>query len=190
MDLMLDLETMGDGKDAAIVAIGAVYFDADGPKEKKFYRTVSLKTSMENGGTVSASTILWWLRQSKEASNEFVFAKESMEDALVEFEQFIDNKNTCTVWGNGANFDNVILRATYERWGNMPAPWRWYNDRCYRTLKNMFPEISPSEQANDKHNALSDAYWQAEHASRIFKYVRDFPKVKTVVLDDNGEVAK
>lgn len=42
-DVMLDLETMGKGANAAIIAIGAVAFDlADGDLSTTFYRIMEL----------------------------------------------------------------------------------------------------------------------------------------------------
>lgn len=57
LDVMLDLETMGNGPRAAIVAIGAVEFD---PKTRtvgdRFYQTVDLATAVKMGGEIDAST--------------------------------------------------------------------------------------------------------------------------------------
>lgn len=68
MDVMLDLETMGNGPDAAIVAVGAIEFDATaGTLGRTFYRGVNLETSVRGGGKIDASTVMWWLRQNDEA---------------------------------------------------------------------------------------------------------------------------
>ena len=46
--VMLDLETMGNGPTSAIIAIGAVAFDMEGITSH-FYRQVSLQSSMDAG---------------------------------------------------------------------------------------------------------------------------------------------
>ncbi len=48
-----------------------------------------------------------------------------LDDALLQLREFIDENSGeffVQVWGNGANFDNTILRRSYERQGNLPAP--------------------------------------------------------------------
>lgn len=70
-DVMLDLETMGQGPDAAIVAIGAVSFDLEAGKlGSEFYTVVDLTSSVEAGGKMDPSTVLWWLQQSEQARSE------------------------------------------------------------------------------------------------------------------------
>ena len=46
-DIMLDLETMGTGTDAAIIAIGAVRFDAK--VTDRVHRIVALQSSVDAG---------------------------------------------------------------------------------------------------------------------------------------------
>lgn len=65
---MVDMETMGNGPDAPIVSIGAVFFDpSTGNTGAEFYQVVSLESSMSFGMKPDASTIQWWLKQSSEA---------------------------------------------------------------------------------------------------------------------------
>lgn len=51
----------------------------------------------------------------------------------------------------------------------MIYPIDYRNERCYRTLKNLYFNIKPLEFAGNKHNALHDALNQAEHASMILR---------------------
>ncbi|ENO08979.1 exonuclease family protein [Escherichia coli O157:H43 str. T22] len=69
------------------------------------------------------------------------------------------------VWGNGANFDNTILRRSYERQG-IPCPWRYYNDRDVRTIVELGKAIDFDARTaipfeGERHNALDDARYQA-----------------------------
>ena len=44
-----------------------------------------------------------------------------LDDALLQLREFIDENSGeffVQVWGNGANFDNTILRRSYERRGS------------------------------------------------------------------------
>lgn len=106
-----------------------------------FYVPVNLRSSMLNGGVADGDTILWWLKQSKEAraaicTNDALDIK----DALFELSHFITchacNLKKLKVWGNGATFDNVILRGAYERVG-LACPWEYFNDQDVRTIVNL-----------------------------------------------------
>lgn len=166
--IMLDLETMGTGRNAAIVAIGAVEFEltkTGGQLGDSFYQCISLESSMAAGGQVDASTVLWWLKQSDAA--RAMFAQPSLHhgEALGEFSAWMfncgDPKNL-RVWGNGASFDNVILASAYRRAG-LKLPWNSFNDRCYRTVKSMHPGAPAIQRTGTHHNALDDAVNQANH---------------------------
>ena len=61
-NLMLDLETMGNTSDSAIIAIGACYFDPKtGKIEGEFYKEISLESAVKYGGKVDPSTVVWWM---------------------------------------------------------------------------------------------------------------------------------
>ena len=80
------------------------------------------------------------------------------------------------IWGGGATFDNVILRNSYKTAKmNAPCPWLYRNDRCFRTLCNLFPQIiwAQDDDTSIAHHALHDARSQAQHAVKILKYMSD-----------------
>jgi len=74
------------------------------------------------------------------------------------------------VWGNGASFDNAILANAYHK-THLDLPWQYYNNRCYRTIKNCYPNIKLS-RAGTLHKALDDAKSQAMHLIEIFKNIK------------------
>ena len=170
---MLDLETMGTSANAPIIAIGAVMFDRDGLHEE-FYSVVSLESSVENGGVIAPATVLWWMKQSDEARADFSREGIKISAALNAFSTWIEKltleyHDKVCVWGTGASFDNTILSEAYAR--NMKLqPWLFWNDRCFRTLKNLYPNVLPATREGTHHNALDDAKYQAQHAVEIFTY--------------------
>ena len=170
-NLMLDLETMGTGTNAAIISIGAVYLDLENNKlGKEFYTNVDLKSSVESGGVMDPDTVMWWLGQSEEARNNLINIDKknpSIEQALLDFTSFIENRETIKIWGNGSDFDNVILAGAYFRCG-IVRPWSFRNNRCYRTLKALHPEVSYTKPITS-HNALEDAKAQAQVLLQILK---------------------
>ncbi|HAR45569.1 MAG TPA: 3'-5' exoribonuclease [Nitrospiraceae bacterium] len=169
LDIMLDLETMGNGPQAAIIAIGAVEFDI--PTQaigERFYQVVDLASSIESGGVMDASTVLWWMRQSDEARSAFDRESARLPLALVWFSKWLSltgPKEDLRVWGNGAAFDNVVLSSAYRRLG-LEQPWSYKGDRCYRTIKSLHPDI-PVEPIGTAHNAADDAESQARHLIKI-----------------------
>lgn len=171
MNVMLDLETMGNGPQAAIVAIGAVEFSLEtGDLGSEFYAPVSLASAAQAGGEMDASTVLWWMQQSDEARALFKVPGRPLADALQAFTQWVGNHGTydgVCVWGNGATFDNVILASAYRRL-NAPRPWPFWGDRCYRTVKAMHPNV-PLTRVGVHHNALDDAKSQALHLIAMLK---------------------
>ncbi|EHO7076816.1 3'-5' exoribonuclease [Escherichia coli] len=172
--LMIDLETMGKNPDAPIASIGAVFFDPQtGEIGPEFSKTIALETA---GGVIDRDTIKWWLKQSREAQSAILTDEIPLDDALLQFREFIDENSGeffVQVWGNGANFDNVILRRSYER-QEIPCPWRYTNDRDVRTMVALglvmdFDARNVITFEGDRHNALHDARYQAKYVSAIWQ---------------------
>ncbi|EHN6711253.1 3'-5' exoribonuclease, partial [Escherichia coli] len=164
--LMIDLETMGKNPDAPIISIGAIFFDPQtGDMGPEFSKTIDLETA---GGVIDRDTIKWWLKQSREAQSAIMTDEIPLDDALLQLREFIDENSGeffVQVWGNGANFDNTILRRSYERQG-IPCPWRYYNDRDVRTIVELGKAIDFDARTaipfeGERHNALDDARYQA-----------------------------
>ncbi|WP_042005026.1 exonuclease, partial [Escherichia coli] len=172
--LMIDLETMGKNPDAPIISIGAIFFDPQtGDMGPEFSKTIDLETA---GGVIDRDTIKWWLKQSREAQSAIMTDEIPLDDALLQLREFIDENSGeffVQVWGNGANFDNTILRRSYERQG-IPCPWRYYNDRDVRTIVELGKAIDFDARTaipfeGERHNALDDARYQAKYVSVIWQ---------------------
>ncbi|MDU9705907.1 exonuclease [Escherichia coli] len=172
--LMIDLETMGKNPDAPIISIGAIFFDPQtGDMGPEFSKTIDLDTA---GGVIDRDVIKWWLKQSREAQSAIMTDEIPLDDALLQLREFIDENSGeffVQVWGNGANFDNVILRRSYERQG-IPCPWRYCNDRDVRTIVELGKAIDFDARTaipfeGERHNALDDARYQAKYVSVIWQ---------------------
>ncbi|EKG7041630.1 3'-5' exoribonuclease, partial [Escherichia coli] len=171
--LMIDLETMGKKSNAPIVVIGAVFFDPQtGEIGPTFYIVISLVDAMDTGAVPDGSTIEWWLAQSSEARSAILVDQVKLVDALIQFREFINeysDEEFVQVWGNGATFDNTILRTSYERL-NIPCPWRYYNDRDVRTIVELGKTIGFDARTvilfeGVRHHALDDARHQAKYVT-------------------------
>lgn len=166
--IMLDLETMGNDSKSAIIAIGAVAFN-DNVIVDRFYTQVNLTSAMRYGGFVDGSTVMWWLKQSKEARAAFENNDTAPDilTALSSFSEWYGKVNGGEVWGNGAMFDNSILSSAYKNCG-VEQPWKFWDDMCYRTIKNMYKRIKLN-RVGTYHNAVDDAESQALHLIEILK---------------------
>jgi hypothetical protein len=185
INIMLDLETFSTRSDAAIASIGACAFYRDETYNwvlsKHDFEVTVKPESAQMHGHVDAGTMAWWTQQSEEARKIFSRDEPKVElhDALVRFSDWVktfnsENKNRILVWGNGSDFDNVILTNAFLKTG-IRRPWYYQNSRCFRTLKHMINEVIVGdmytryefEGQTIKHNALHDAILQAKIAIDI-----------------------
>lgn len=183
-NIMLDLETLDTISSAIVVSIGAVAFDpysnAIGPT---FYAelTDNLRTQQKYGRTISADTVVWWMRQGQAAQQLFIPSFSSGNgvrtttfEALERFAGFVEDNGADRVelWGNGADFDNMILGSLYDSFGQK-KPWSYSRNRCFRTMKN-HPDAPPLPgRLGVHHNALDDAMTQAVHLQTIMGRLRN-----------------
>ncbi|WP_131073394.1 exonuclease [Klebsiella pneumoniae] len=180
--VMVDLETMGKKNNAPIVAIGAVVFDpATGSIGESFYKVVCLESSVNWGAVIDPSTVIWWLKQSSEARSAIVNDDAiPLQDALLQFREFVSDNvaggsKKAQVWGNGASFDNSILRSSYDCIAE-DYPWEYWNDRDVRTMVELGQAISFDPKTTipfegSRHNALADAIHQARYVSVIWQRI-------------------
>lgn len=176
-EIMVDIETMSTASNAAIISIGAVVMMGEELKKDSFYREISLESSMETGGHVSASTIKWWMEQEEDARRIIYAPKPAFHINLalgdlatwIKAQLFglVEEKKP-RIWANGANFDPVILRNAYAR-SNIRCPWSYFSELCYRTIKNTNRDIEADPFVGTKHNALDDTKNQAWHLIKIAK---------------------
>lgn len=174
--VMVDLETLGQTPGCAILSIGAVAFDPYtselGPE---FYEVVNTRSCFDAGLKQDESTVNWWKTQKAEAAAVLDEARESkvlLAEALSRFRSYLQKfgLRDIRVWGNGSDFDNAILACCYKSI-NQNLPWRFYNNRCFRTLKNIRSVVEPVRQGT-YHNALDDAKHQARHALALMETLR------------------
>lgn len=174
--VMVDLETLGNGNDAAVVAIGAVQFSFHDLKfeRKDFYTTIDPRSAQNHGLKIDADTVLWWMREDLADARKQTFLEPGALDlpsALMGFADWLPPKEAMAgLWGNGATFDNVILRSAYKAC-HMDTPWSFRVDKCFRTINQMFP-MQGHVRKGTAHNALDDARNQTDHLLAIWERVQ------------------
>ncbi len=175
-DIMIDLETLGNGSNSAVISIGAVLFDPyKNQVSAEFECNIDVEDAMRYG-QADGSTIAWWMNQSDEARSIFN-DKHAMllQDALIEFHDWLGANTSFhqrAVWGNGASFDPVILQNAYKK-TNLQLPWKYQNVKDVRTVVDIGRKvlsIDPKKNKNSDrvpHNALDDARHQAQYVCEI-----------------------
>lgn len=176
-EVMLDLETLGTGNNAVILSIGAVKFDPYGqgllgelPSQSRFEAFVDPATCVAAGMQMDANTVMWWLHPDRAPAREVLNGKDrkTLSRVLLDFASWMGDPKP--VWGNGSDFDNVILRNAYTAVGQS-CPWKYHQSRCFRTIRNLYPDV-PVDRVGVYHSAVDDAATQALHLQAILRGVK------------------
>ena len=164
--IMVDIETLGTKPYSVIVAIGATTGKRD------FYQTLEIRNGVECGLKMDSDTVLWWLKQDEAARSVFLENEKGVKlfEALSAFGRFVP-ENDVMLWGNSAAFDLGLLGNAYDKLG-LPRPWKYWQEGCYRTLKNVRRDIEQGPRIGVAHNALDDAKTQHEHLLRLLSAIQ------------------
>lgn len=162
---VVDIETLSTQPRAAVTSIGVVRIEHGRPVAELYLR-LKLNQVLNLHSKIDASTITWWLQQSAEARAELDGSQSAtpLGTALHELSAFMHGHSAADfrVWGKGPSFDNVILRELY-RSARLPAPWGYQQDRCLRTMQELFREAFKAVPFEGiRHHALHDARHEAQ----------------------------
>ena len=169
--MMVDLETLGTKSNAVMLSLGVVCMNADYEILSRHEWTVDWEQSKcaLKECSFDHSTFLWWLNQNEGARKRLREAKKlPLVQVLAAFVAIVPDWSSIQVWGNGAGFDNPILENAFQIMGQEP-PWKFWNSRCYRTLKALYKGIPLPDNAGHAHAALDDAETQAKHLALIMQ---------------------
>lgn len=173
--VMLDIETLGNKTNSVILSIGACYFDpSTGDIGSTLSMHIDVYSCAERGLEIDASTIMWWMEQDKDAQSKITKGQKDSDDLVVvlnKLSEFIDSN--AQVWGNGATFDNAIVKNAYDKC-HLTPPWKFWNDRDVRTIVELGYQIGFNPKRDMpfegvKHDALDDAIHQAKYVSAIWQ---------------------
>ena len=177
-DWSIDLETLDNKYSSAILSIGAVQFDREsGELGCRFYQEINIDSAVKSG-TISGSTLEWWMGQGAEAREVFKPGREKMTlaNALHELATLMRAKGggAPRPWGNGASFDITILEHAYDKGciGLVP-PWQYFNIRDMRTtMDDADISLGGLPSVGTAHNALDDAIFQSQCISLARRRIR------------------
>lgn len=169
--VMIDLETLGNGKNACTVQIGACYFDnLTGEIGRKFKLNIDAESAEKAGMQLDASTVKWWLQQSPEAIKSITAdPKTDFLAAFIRFNAFLSDAEE--IWSH-ATFDFVILTETLKHLGISPK-FSFRAARDIRTLMSL-AKINPKDYAREgvHHDALDDAIFQIKYVVDAISVLR------------------
>jgi hypothetical protein len=169
--VMIDGETPdSNAATTSFLTLAAVPFIPEtGEILPAFYGRCSLSSLLMAGFSELQATADWWQKQSQEARDEAFGGTGDIKTMWLEFsiwcKEVKDANGPLIVWGNGSDFDNVICSQSFKKFG-IDSPWLYTDNRCYRTLKNILPNVTHS-YIGVKHSAVDDARNQAMHACKI-----------------------
>lgn len=166
MHVMIDLETLDVRPEAVVLSIGIALFEPNDPSKapiEGYYGVLDKGAQADVGRTVSQSTLDWWSQQSPQARTVLTAVQKPVTAVLKSVIKKIEWDAVEGVWGNGASFDNAMLKSLFADFG-MELPWMFYHDRCHRTVKALHERQfgrSNFPRQGTHHNALDDAMHQA-----------------------------
>ena len=175
---MLDLETAGTLKNAAILTIGCVPFTF--PKcvpdtDDIFYRRIdtSVYDRLTNSFSMSVATTKWWMEQTEEARKEAWMGNAPLHEALKEFTQWINKnvekiplksgKEICNMrlWAHGKEFDPLVMENALQAMG-IEVPWIYSQTRDTRSVFEVggIQKLIDANGDYGKHHAVGDCLSQ------------------------------
>ena len=161
---MIDLETLGTGSNSVVVSVGLVAFNiSTGEILAELDIGLNLNQQIKTGGVIDGDTLEFHFAQAPDSIQKMAQRKVlDVKEGLDLISNFIKANNITTLWGNGATFDNVILRNLYARHLKV-FPLGFWADRDLRTavdIYNIDARTVPFEGI--KHYCLDDARHQVK----------------------------
>lgn len=176
--IMMDIETMGTGADAAVISVELCVFD---PKtgevgaKAEFHSTFGAMRDI--GRKFEPDTVKWWMQQDSEAQ-QGLFRDDADVDAGVfcrKIGRWIENigePRHLRIWAKDPTFDVMIMRSLFER---CEVKWtgRFWHEYSVRTMLLMGKalKIDDVERVGFAHGALNDAVHQAKQVMNVMSGV-------------------
>ena len=200
VDVMVDIETLGIQEDSTIFQISAAAFDINTGRIIKIndkgaifdqYADITLEKDLKADG----ETIKWWLLKYPEMFYSLITKGQiSPKQLLISFciwlKSFYSISDNVHLWGNGVNFDNLMLKFQLDKLGEeYKYPIKYSRDRDYRTIIDLACVLMKTDRTtlNEKlleeykennefnpHNAMDDVLIQIYKLTRIINAIKKF----------------
>ncbi len=171
-DVMIDFETLGNGKDKCVCQVGAVYFDkTTGDLGKEIKLNIDAASHVRAGGKIDAETVYWWLKQSQEARDSIASSDRlPIEQAFVQLNEFLVEAKR--IWSH-ATFDFVTLIDTMKQLNIKPS-FSYKSGLDLRTLVYLAGDVSVDNTTREgiHHDGLADAKHQVKYAVKAMNRIK------------------
>lgn len=170
-DLMLDIETLGQGPGFVVFSVAAVpFYKVDGNiSPNYFHKNIDIQSCLDVGLKIDPSTLHWWIQKSELflKLQEDTFELKGVLDRLDSFIK-ANCEERVRVWGKGPSFDNAMMRDAYDRF-RLKLPWRYSRERCVRTYLDGYEELLKKHLPfdGDPHNPVADAIHQIKSMTKV-----------------------
>jgi hypothetical protein len=173
-DLMVDIETLGNGPTSVLTQIGACFFDRyTGEIGEKFCQNISVQNCLDMGLQLDWDTIKWWFEQTEEKT--WMKEPQPLGKVLGQFSAFA--KPAEAVWSH-ATFDMPIIANAYRRI-KQGLPFHYRAMRDIRTLTDLAKvskeEIAATPANGKTHNGLDDCVFQVAYCVKCFNKLKGQP---------------
>ncbi len=165
---MIDIETLGNTPEAAMLSIGIVPFNSILDIGPKVLYEIYLKDALQLG-KLSAETLQWWTNQPPEQYKKLITSGTmSTSDALMGLKGICDYlmMDEFKIWANGPDFDLKIIAHKLDQLNITPL-WVPWNQRCVRTIKAIDPTLAKSFINPEKHDPVQDCLVQINQVCAI-----------------------
>lgn len=179
-ECMVDIETLSTEPNAVVLSIGAVLFALDGydtyetleEDGRCFFAILDINSQIDLGRHVSGDTILWWMKQGRMAQQE-TFREAGRVPVETVLEQLWPQIEPRNMWGNGSNFDNVIINTLYRDYGYEQPPF--WKAKDLRTIKYLAHDKAADHiERGVEHSAIDDAKYQVLCAQAYWRSLHEY----------------
>lgn len=170
--VMIDIETLSNRANAAILSIGAVKFSIEQGVIDTYYQNIDASTAKKFNRHIDKGTLEWWSKKDKAALKALLEDVGQFDKVIADFVKWY-GVSTPT-WGNSAQFDLGIIESACQEL-DIPVPWKYWHVYCYKTVTHLFgvnnAHIRQVEtaQGGQWHNALDDAISQTNTLVKILR---------------------
>ena len=167
LEVMIDIETFGNGSRACITQVGACYFERHtGMIGNTFKRNIDARSSVAAGALIDADTVYWWLSQDNAAIESIV--QKPLHDIKAVFSDLNEFLGNATAIWSHATFDFVIISNTYKMLGIKPS-FKYNSARDIRTLVDLAGvDTYAIKREGVHHDALADCFHQVKYCVQAF----------------------
>lgn len=194
--LMVDVETLSSRPDAALISIGAVWFDPweddlwvwDSPPdvygfdpERTFSQNITFDSAIQYGH-IKGETVAWWMGAKEDSPNQeardalFTPEPKPLGQVLFEFGQWVGQtrvKDEDPLMWSHATFDPPVLTFAFEA-VKKPMPWKFRAQRDMRTIswEAFGPHRMGGIPEDREHIAIWDAWREVFMAQKALQTIR------------------